>query len=133
MNSDEIFEWIDNIPIEKLSEEFYINFGIKGLQFSLFKDVDAEYIDKPEDIRVQFNSQDLQDSNPFIQALFSWMNLNADTPVHHDLQNDIYYIEDYIYLSTEASFGNPDTKFVLFRYDDINGWMLHPINTLNII
>lgn len=124
MTNDELIDWANNIPVEELTDLFYTNFNLSNLKFTLTQDLEGSKIYKPEDITIQINTLDFQNRNVFLNAIFTSLNLNTDTSLHYDLIKDIPYIEDYFYLTGESSFGNVDKKFILFRYDDIDGWFL---------
>lgn len=124
MNFDKLIDWAVSIPIDELNDLLSSKFNLPNIQFTLTQDVEVEKIYKPEDITVQINTPDFQNRNVFLNSLFSALNLYTDTPVHYDLIQNTPYIEDYFYLSGESQFGNVDKKFILFRYDNINGWFL---------
>ena len=121
MDTEQLKEWAENIPIDDLFDEIRRRTGLSDLKFT------HKVVERRGYIRIQFESQDLVDKVGFLKLLFKSIIISQ-------FDSEVKYIEEsnklFWWGTADFSYSHPDGgsnghTFLSFRYDDKGGWTFY--------
>lgn len=119
MNTEQLIEWANNIPMEELWSELRRITGLSDLKFT------SKVVERRGYVGIEFESQDLADKVGFLKLMFKEIIISQFNSKIYESDDDDHrpsYWGTASFSYTHPSGGSNGCTFLTFWYDDRRGW-----------